>query len=64
MNSNNLSYLNRAVYYLDMYQLTRDLDYLSAANAFMQDYRKDGGTGYENAEAQIKAHIAALEKNS
>lgn len=50
----NINNLNRAVYYWDYFTLTGDEDFLTAAAQFMDAYRRNGGTGYDNVESAIQ----------
>lgn len=60
MSTPNLNYLSKAIYYWDWYLLDGDIDNLTAAYQFMQDYRRSGGTDYPNAWDAMQAHVAAL----
>lgn len=54
------SLANKAVYYWEYYSLHGHVDNLSAAFAFMQDYRKCGGVGHVSAWEAIQAEVAKL----
>ena len=51
------SLLNKSIYYWDWYLIRGEKDYLVAAWQFMMDYRKLGGTGYEETEMHRKSNI-------
>jgi hypothetical protein len=53
-----VSLLNKAIYYWDQYLLHGAVDNLEAAYAFMSDYRKSGGTDYEETWQKIQAHTS------
>jgi hypothetical protein len=49
---------NRAIYHWDWYLLHGEIDHLIAANAFMLEYRRLGGTEYVETEKAIHASVA------
>lgn len=56
MSESAMSLINKALYYWDWYLLKGDKDNLVAALAFMQSYRKAGGTDYCETEQAMLAH--------
>jgi hypothetical protein len=54
------SLINKSIYYWDWYLLRGEKDNLTAAWQFMGDYRKLGGTEYQETENLMREHIINL----